>query len=73
MQKDVFVQSCGWAVLPCVGFMVMGSGCLCRTLVMVRSRLASGAPASRATPLGGDWADPLRQGGRSFGRVLLNC
>lgn len=60
MLKDVFVQSCGWAVFPGVGFMVMGSGCLCRTLVMARGRLASGDPASRGTSLGGDWTDLLK-------------
>lgn len=46
--KDVFVQSCGWVVFPGVGFMVMGSGCLCRTLVTARGGLAGGAPATGA-------------------------
>lgn len=34
--KDVFVQACGWGVFPGVGFMVIGSGCLCRRLVVAR-------------------------------------
>lgn len=37
------MQSCGWDVFPGVGFMVMGLGCLCRTLVMARGGLARGA------------------------------
>lgn len=51
MLKDVFVRACGWGVFPGVGFMVMGSGCLCRRLVVVRGGLASGALASRGTSL----------------------
>lgn len=51
MLRDVFVQACGWGVFPGVGFMVMGSGCLCRRLVMARGGLAGGAPASRGTSL----------------------
>lgn len=47
MLKDVFVQACGWGVFPGVGFMVMGCGCLCRTVVMESARLGTGAPASR--------------------------
>lgn len=46
MLRDVFVQACGWAVFPGVGFMVMGSGCLCRRLVVVRGGLA---PTGRGT------------------------
>lgn len=41
MLKDVFVQACGPGVFPGVGFTVMGSGCLCRRLVMARGGLAS--------------------------------
>lgn len=54
MLKDVFVQACGWGVFPGVGFMVMGSGCLCRRLVMARGGLASRAPASRRDVTAGD-------------------
>lgn len=46
MLRDVFVQACGWALFPGVGFMVMGSGCLCSRLVVVRGRLA---PTGRGT------------------------
>lgn len=41
MLKDVFVLACGPGVFPGVGFMVMGSGCLCRRLVTARGGLAS--------------------------------
>lgn len=36
-----FVHACGWALFPGVGFMVMGSGCLCWRLVVVRGRIGS--------------------------------
>lgn len=41
MLRDVFVQACGCALVPGVGFMVMGSGCLCRRLVVVRGWIGS--------------------------------
>lgn len=56
MLKDVFVQACGPGVFPGVGFTVMGSGCLCRRLVMARGGLASElllAAGRHCWPLGG--------------------
>lgn len=62
MVKDVFVQACGWGVFLGVGFMVMGSGCLCRRLVMARGGLTSGAPAKQKGDVtAGVWGRPAQR------------
>ena len=57
MLRDVFVQACGWALFPRVGFMVMGSGCLCRRLVVARGRIGSHWQGDFTT---GNGMDPLK-------------
>lgn len=57
MLRDVFVQARGWALFPGVGFMVMGSGCLCRRLVVVRGWIGSHWQGDFTT---GNGMDPLK-------------